>query len=70
MCNTFEEYLQKVEKEVAEKAKKEAAKNALMEVAATILASGVLSEEQIAQFTKLSIEEVRELAASMSAPAQ
>ncbi len=65
MCNTFEEYLQKVEKETAEEAKK----SALMEVAARILASGLMSEGQIAAATGLSIEEVRELAETMSTPA-
>ncbi len=60
MCNTLEEYLQKVEKE--------AKKRSSMEIAARILASGLMSEEQIAAATGLSIEEVRELAETMSTP--
>ncbi len=65
MCNTFEEYVKRKE-EIAEARTK---KSTSMEIAASLLAFG-MTEEKIALATKLSVEEVRKLAASINAPAK
>lgn len=53
--------------DILEEMKNEAAENRSIEVAKKMINSGKLSLEEIAEFTKLSIEKVRELAGNKSA---
>ena len=60
MCKAIED----MRAEAAALAKKESQ----LEIAAEMLASGILSNEQIAKFTKLTLEEVQELAKEVQTP--
>ena len=57
MCKVFEEVAKEAAKEAAEEATKETAEN--------LLVQGILSKEDIASATKLTLEEVEEIAASL-----
>ncbi len=66
MCRTIEELLKKKEEEVERRTYEKAAKNKSIEIALRLLAKGKLPEEEIAECTKLTIDEIQSLASSMN----